>query len=339
MKELVTLSFPGLGIGEFTVNKIIFSIGKLSVRWYALMIVLGIITAYFYACKMSKKNGITSDDITDATLYSVIAGVIGARAYFVLSRLSSYDKWYEVFYIWEGGLAIYGAVIGGAIALFIVCKVKKLNVMAVFDTAAPGVLIAQAIGRWGNFFNGEAYGIAPTEGTLGWLFRMTVQQGSGSVTVCQPCFFYESIWCVLGFILINVFYNKKKFHGQVFYEYVAWYGLGRMFIEGLRTDSLYLFNNENLPRKSQLLAFLCVLAGAALLFAFGLITRKRKKEGTYVNVFPELHKIKEKAEEPDDSVYGQLLREKEKNEAQTNEITEEKDSDKTEGDTDNGNTD
>lgn len=279
--EKVILSFPGLGIDEFTINKIAFSIGdKIQVRWYAICIVLGILVAYFYACFRAKTNGLTSDDMTDVALATIICGVIGARVYYVLSKLDTYTNFWDVFKIWEGGIAIYGALIGGGLALFICCLIKKINWRAVFDTAAPGVLIAQGIGRWGNFFNGEAYGVAPAEGSFLWFTRMTVQQqGWGTQTLATPCFFYESMWCILGFILINLFYKKfKRYDGQIFFEYMIWYSFGRMFIEGLRTDSLYLFNNENLPRKSQLLAFILVIAGVICMIVFGLIARKKKLE-------------------------------------------------------------
>ncbi len=289
--ETVDLSFPGLGIDEFTINKILCSFGdKITVRWYAVMLVTGIIVAYFYSCWRAKTNGLTADDMTDVALGTVISGVIGARIYFVLSRLDNYDSFWEMCKIWEGGIAIYGALIGGGIALLVCCKIKKINWLAVFDTVAPGVLLAQGIGRWGNFVNGEAYGVAPAEDSFLWTFRMTVRQANWvNAKVVSPCFLYESLWCVLGFILINVFYKKgKKYNGQIFFEYVIWYSFGRMFIEGLRTDSLYLFNNPNLPRKSQLLALILVIAGTVCMIVFGLIAHRKKPAAAYSSIYGDI---------------------------------------------------
>ncbi|MCQ2428315.1 MAG: prolipoprotein diacylglyceryl transferase, partial [Clostridia bacterium] len=248
-------------------------------------IVLGIICAFTYATMRAKHYSISFDDMLDITIYTVISGIIGARLYYVLSKLDSYTSFWDVFKIWEGGLGIYGGIICGGIALFTVARIKKLNFAALFDCTGPGVMLAQAIGRWGNFFNGEAFGKAPAEGTLLYTFRMTVKQEYWSTSVlCQPCFLYESLWNLLGFALINIFYKKKKFNGQVFFEYIIWYGLGRFFIESQRTDSLYLGNTG--IRLSMLVASICVIVGLG--FVIYGISASHKTEicsGGYADVF------------------------------------------------------
>ena len=236
MDNLVKIAFPGLGIGEFTVNKVAFSIFGLDVRWYGVIITLGIILCYFYAAWRGKQVGINSDDILDIAMFVVIFGIIGARLYYVIMSPDQFDSLWDVINIRSGGLAIYGGVIVGSITLIIAARIKKINIFQMLDCAGPGVMLAQALGRWGNFFNGEAFG-EQTE-----IFcRMGLQHHNWSqMYYYHPTFLYESLWNLLGFGLINLVYRKKKFDGQIALMYFAWYGLGRMFIEGLRTDSLYL---------------------------------------------------------------------------------------------------
>ncbi|MBO4321632.1 MAG: prolipoprotein diacylglyceryl transferase [Clostridia bacterium] len=286
---MVFISFPGLGIDEFSLNRVAFSVGRLEVRWYGIIIVLGIITAFLYAHMRSKEFGVSFDDLLDVALYTVIAGIVGARIYYVLSKLDSYTNFWDVFKIWEGGIAIYGAIIGGGLALFIVSRIKKLDIPSMFDAVAPGVMIAQAIGRWGNFFNGEAYGVTPSESSPLYFLRMTVRHENwGSEYLAQPCFLYESIWNLLGFVLINFFYKKKRFNGQIFLEYLIWYGFGRFFIESQRTDSLYIGATD--VRKSMLVGAICVIVGLGLLIAGLVKTRKAVlAEGEYADLFPNLN--------------------------------------------------
>jgi len=325
---MVTISFPGLGIGEFTVNKVAISVGKLEVRWYGILIVLGIIAAFTYATLRAKKYSVSFDDMLDVTVYTVITGIVGARLYYVLSELDHYNSFWDVFKIWEGGLGIYGGIIGGAIAMFIVCRIKKINIAAVFDCAGPGVMLAQAIGRWGNFFNGEAYGKAPAEGSFLYLFRMTVKQEYWyAAELCQPCFLYECLWNLLGFALINIFLKKKKFNGQIFFEYLAWYGFGRFFIETQRTDSLYI-GSTNI-RKSMLVAALCVLAAVGLTVYGILKARKTEKLSFgYADVFGPLFagsqvslKEEDKAEEEisEESTEGDIPEEEQEPDGQDSE--------------------
>jgi len=264
-----TLSFPGLGIGEFTVNRTAFTVFGHEIRWYGIIITLGILLACTYIAYRAGQSGIVVDDVLDYAIFTVIFGILGARIYFVLMNLDTYDSLGEAFAIWNGGLAIYGGIIAGALTIFIVSKIKRIDPLLFFDAVAPGVMIGQILGRWGNFFNVEAYGY---ETDLPW--RMGITTKTGTVYV-HPTFLYESLWNLLGFLLINLFYKKKAYNGQILYFYVAWYGFGRMFIEGLRTDSLYV----GPVRVSQAVALLSFLAAIGLLIWFGLKTKGEKENG------------------------------------------------------------
>lgn len=290
MNETFRISFPGLGIDEFTLNRIAFTIGRIEVRWYGILITCGIALAFLYAYFRGKRNeGVIFDDIIDIGLWTVILGVVGARLYYVLTTLNEYNysSFLDVIAIWNGGLAIYGGIIGGCIGIVIACKIKKIRWQKAFDMIGPGVMIAQALGRWGNFFNGEAYGYAigettrfyffntehilpAGEGTLFHTLRMGLYPTSWAATPVyyHPTFFYECVWNVLGFILINIFYKHKKFDGQIALMYFTWYGFGRMFVEGFRTDSLYIPGTT--LRISQCLGFACFVIGLLLLIAIPL---------------------------------------------------------------------
>ena len=194
-------------------------------------------------------------------------------------KLESFNSIGDIFDIRGGGLAIYGGVIAGATTIFVMCKfIKKISWRKFFDSVGPGVMIAQAIGRWGNFFNGEAYGSIVEEGNPLYFLRMGLLPNMNSYTTMyyfHPTFLYESVWNIIGFILINIFYKTKKFDGQIALYYFIWYGFGRMLIEGLRTDSLYLGSTG--IRVSQLLGFLLFVVGVGLLI-FGLIKTKKDKK-------------------------------------------------------------
>lgn len=260
------ISFPGLGIEPFWVDSVAFSIGSLTIAWYALIITFGIICAALYAGFRAKKINITVDDIMDYVIFVVPSGVIGGRLYYVLTSLEKYDSFKEVLNIRNGGIAIYGGILAGALAMFIVSKVKKISFTAFADCAMPGIILAQSIGRWGNFTNGEAFG-AETDifCRMGLVNSLT---GYRAMTV-HPTFLYESLWNLLGFILINIFYKHKKYDGQIVLMLFAWYGFGRMFIEGLRQDSLYSSIFGITFRTSQVLAaFFFVSATATLVYLF-----------------------------------------------------------------------
>lgn len=294
MKEFTTISFPGIGLDPFTLNKIAISIGPIEVRWYGIFVTLGIALAFAYAAWRGKKSeNFIFDDVIDIGLFTVTLGVIGARLYYVLTTLDDYNysSFYKVIAVWEGGLAIYGGIIGGCLGIVIACLIKKRKWQTAFDMIGPGVLLAQAVGRWGNFFNGEAYGypIADTtryfffntehilpsgEGTLFHALRMGLDR-YGATYYYHPTFFYECVWNLCGFALINLLYKHKKFDGQIALMYFTWYGFGRMFIEGFRTDSLYIPGTT--LRISQCLGFACFLVGTTLLIVLSILAYKREK--------------------------------------------------------------
>ncbi len=260
-----TISFPGLGIGEFQINRTAFTLFGHEVRWYGIIITVGIILAFLYVLSRARIERFNEDDVFDYGIWTILFGVIGARLYYVIMEMGSYKTFYDVIAIWNGGLAIYGGIIAGALTILAVSKIKKKDPFVFLDMVAPAVMIGQILGRWGNFFNVEAYGY---ETGLPW--RMGIHTSTGSVFV-HPTFLYESLWNLIGFVLIHLFYKKKKYHGQITLMYLAWYGLGRMFIEGLRTDSLYVFG---VIRVSQVVGGLCFLICGALLLIFAL-TKKR----------------------------------------------------------------
>lgn len=272
-----TVSFPGIGILPFNLNRLAFEMGSIKVYWYGIIICLGILLGFLTAYIRMKKIGVTSDDLSDIALICVPSAIVGARLYYVLAEIESYKTLYDVIAVWNGGLAIYGGVIAGVISFTVVCKYKKKPLFKMYDCAAPGLILGQIIGRWGNFFNAEAYGISESYDFLGAKFdishfssvnplRMTID----GMTV-HPTFLYESLWNFIGFVLMNIFFKKKAFDGEVLLWYLTWYGLGRCLIEGLRGDSLYLGS----IRVSQLIAFLCFVLG---LFAITVLRIKTYKE-------------------------------------------------------------
>ena len=250
-----TISFPGLGLTMDPPQG--FNLGPLYINIYGILIALGLMTAVVYACRRCAKFGLKEDDILDGVLWVTPLAIVCARLYYVIFEWRQYaaDP-ISVLYIWKGGLAIYGGVIGALVGVAVLCKVKKIKLPALLDLVALGFLIGQAIGRWGNFFNREAFGSEATH-----FLRMGLEK-SGVVTYVHPTFLYESLWNTLGFLLLHKLSKKRKYDGQIALGYVAWYGLGRAFIEGLRTDSLYW----GPFRVSQLLAALsCVAAVIVLL--------------------------------------------------------------------------
>lgn len=283
MLKKITVSFPGIGIEDFTVDSVAFTLpfgeNGFPVMWYGVIIALGMVLAVAYTYYRCRQQNISGDDVFDIAIFTVLFGIIGARLYYVLFKLENFNSLADVFDIRGGGLAIYGGVIAGALTIFIICKfIKKISWQKFFDSVAPGVMIAQAMGRWGNFFNGEAYGSIVEEGSPLYFIRMGLLPNMNSYTTMyyyHPTFLYESLWNIIGFILINVFYKTKKFDGQIALYYFIWYGFGRMFIEGLRTDSLYIGNTG--IRVSQLLGLLLWVVGVGLL-VYGLVKTKKNNE-------------------------------------------------------------
>lgn len=271
------VSFPYLGI-NLDINNVAFSIGDYQIYWYGIIIGIGFILAFIYALANLKHFKIPSDKFLDCVIVGLITAIIGARLYYVLFSWDFYSSHPEkIFAIHDGGLAIYGGIIGALLGGCIVAKILKLNIPAILDIAALGFLIGQGIGRWGNFVNQEAFG---TETNLPWGM---MSENTGGVTV-HPCFLYESLWCLLGFVLLHFFSKKfRKYDGQIFLLYLVWYGFERMIVEGLRTDSLYtpLLN----LRVSQILSAAVMILGIVLLIVF------RKK-----NTVPEKKSLKENIE-------------------------------------------
>ncbi len=260
-------------------NPEIFHIGMFSIRWYSVLILIGIIVGYLLAIKEAKKFNISKDTIFDLAFWVIIIGIIGARLYYVLFNfnLYRYDP-LSIFAVWEGGLAIHGGIIFGLLTLVIYCKIKKLSILKMMDIAVPSLIIAQAIGRWGNFFNSEAHGFATTLENLQSLHipKFIIEGMKIHGVYYHPTFFYESIWCILGFIillLVRKYYRYLK-TGQLSCIYLMWYGVGRYFIESLRTDSLMFYNF----RVAQLVSIVTFIIG---LIFFIYLCFNRLKKGLY----------------------------------------------------------
>ena len=263
---MYNVQFPELGI-HLKIDPVAFSIGSFNVYWYGIIIGFGFILALIFALTNLKKFGIKRDDFIDCVLVGLICGILGARLYYVIFRWDYYSQHLnEILAVHNGGLAIYGGVIGSVLGGCIIAKIKKMNIPAVLDVAGMGFLIGQGIGRWGNFVNQEAFGI---ETDLPW--RM-VSENTNNIGV-HPCFLYESLWCLLGFFILFFWGIKyRKYDGQLALMYIVWYGFERMFVEGLRTDSLYtpFFG----LRVSQIIAGLTFIVGAVI-----LVVNAIKKKG------------------------------------------------------------
>jgi len=250
------ISFPALGIALDPPRSI--EIGPLSIHYYGAIIALGLILAVVYATRRSKQFGIKEDDVLDGVLYVTPFAILCARAYYCIFSWEHYaDDPIRLLYIWEGGLAIYGGVLGAIIGVAVLCRIKHIKLPALLDLVALGFLIGQSIGRWGNFFNREAFGAE----TSSFLRMGLMNRYTGDVTYYHPTFFYESMWNAAGFLLLHHLSKKRQYDGQIALGYAAWYGLGRAFIEGLRTDSLYW----GPFRVSQLLAAVSCLAAVSVL--------------------------------------------------------------------------
>lgn len=257
------IGFPGLGL-EFSINPVAFTVFGWDIHWYGIIIASGLFIAVIVANYLAKKEGLGKDVVTDVVVFSIPVAVICARAYYVIFNFSQYkDNLSDVYRIWNGGLAIYGAIIGAVVTAYIYCRVTKTDFKKLADVGAIGLLIGQSVGRWGNFVNGEAYGSATT---LPW--RMDIY---GEALGVHPTFLYESLWNLITLVVLLMFFKKKKFDGQIFLSYITIYGIGRFMIEGLRTDSLML----GPVRVSQMVALVCAVLGAFLL-ARGYIKAKQQ---------------------------------------------------------------
>lgn len=288
MSDFTRVYFDGLGI-DFDLPSVAFSIGTYEVHWYGIVIAFGFALAVLYGGRMAYKWKMSLDGMTDVLLWGTVFGIIFARAYYVFFQWDYYSLHPgEIIAIWNGGIAIYGGIIGAIIGAAIGCKAGKINFQNLLDLGALGLLIGQGIGRWGNFFNQEAFG-TNTETAL---FRMWSAKIRDTLSADQadllakgievnpeqavhPTFLYESVWCLLVFAMLHIIVTKhRKFKGEVFLLYGIFYGLERMIVEGMRTDSLYIANTT--IRVSQLLSAVIVVV-----FAVWLITMFVKlKKGT-----------------------------------------------------------
>ena len=262
------IGFPGLGL-SFSINRVAFEILGKEVYWYGIIIATGLILGAAFSVYEGKRVGLPDDTMMDIALYATPIAIICARIYFVAFNFKDYKgNLPSVFAIWEGGIAIYGAIIGGVSTAYIYCKIKNIKFSRVFDVGAFGLLIGQIIGRWGNFVNVEAYG---SETNLPW--RMEIMNvEAGRLMSVHPTFLYESLWNLAGFIGLLIYRKHKKFDGEIFLLYATWYGLGRMWIEQLRVDSLPYSANFKI---SQIVAVFSALIGLTILTYF---YNKIKKE-------------------------------------------------------------
>ena len=289
MNHLTNLvQFPGLGL-SFQLNRVAFTIGGVSIYWYGVCIAVGLCLALVFAFRHSIEFGVDPDGMVDVILIGVVLGIISARAYYVAMAPFKYESIWEMIAIRDGGLAIYGGIIGGFLFGGLACKWRGVPVLPMFDLTAMGFLLGQGCGRWGNFFNQEAFGCNTTlpwgmysETTRAYLMSSTVTVPKGVVIdpnlPVHPTFLYESIWCFVGFFLLFRYIKKRKFNGDITLRYLIWYGAGRFWIEGLRTDSLMLVPSIGL-RASQLVAGIAVVAGIAAEVYF---TRKCKGKSLLV---------------------------------------------------------
>ncbi|MBC7764861.1 MAG: prolipoprotein diacylglyceryl transferase [Hyphomonadaceae bacterium] len=280
---MTPIDFPGLAL-HFQIERVAFSVLGLDVYWYGLIIGIGFFIALMIAFDEAKRVELSTDDLTDVILWATPVSIVCARLYYVVFQWDLYrnDLW-QIFAIRDGGIAIYGAVIGAFVTSFLVARHKKLPILRIFDIGGLAFLLAQAIGRWGNFVNQEAYG-----GTTSLPWRMQLTMKDGSLQAVHPTFFYESIWNFFGFLMLwalrrwafkpteqkqGTFKKGLQHDGGTFFLYVIWYGLGRAWIEGLRQDSLYLGS----LRISQLLALFSVAFSAIFLLHLCKMSKIGKK--------------------------------------------------------------
>ena len=247
--------FPGLGL-SVTVDRVAFNLFGKDIYWYGIIIAAGFALALLYCSKRIADFGFTKDMLFDAVLIALPTAIVCARIYYVVWEWDYYSQHPgDIIAVWQGGIAIYGGVIGALLAVGIYGRRQKISIPGTFDVAVLGLLIGQCIGRWGNFINGEAHGTV-TDSVLG----MTVN-GQGPF---HPTFLYESVWNLVGFIILHILSKKcYRFRGQIFLSYLIWYGAGRAWIEGLRTDSLYI--GATGIRVSQMVAIVSCVAGIVLM--------------------------------------------------------------------------
>ena len=281
------ISFPGLfGDWEFNPDPIAIHIGH-GIYWYGIILACAMLAGLFLCMKQAKRFGLTEDNVLDLVLWAVPCCILGSRIYYVIFYLDLYRNadgsldWGRIIAIWDGGLAIYGTVIAGALVVLIFTRVKKLRFAAMTDLAVMGLLLGQIIGRWANFINREAFG-----GLTDLPWRMRLWVSASQYIEVHPTFLYESLWNLVGLLLMLFVVTKgRRFDGENTWFYFLWYGLGRAWIEGLRTDSLYLFDWTFMGqpiRVSQALSLVMVVVAAFMLF-YNIKIKKRSPESLWVN--------------------------------------------------------
>ena len=292
------VQFPGLGL-ELTVDRVAVSIGGFNIYWYGVIIAAGMLLAMLYAFHYADDFGINSDRLIDVVLVGAVMAIVCARIYYVAFAPFEYDSLWDMIDIRQGGIAIYGAVIGAFVFGGLMAKIRKIPILPLFDLVGVCFLIGQGVGRWGNFVNQEAFGCNTTlpwgmysEGTYAYLSGVQSTLAAQGVTVdpampVHPTFLYESLWCRAGFVMLTLLLKKRRFNGELFLLYIIWYGLGRFWIEGLRTDALMLTANL---RTSQLVALISV-AVAAVLLVYGL----QKSKGDTLMVPLQVADLKKQA--------------------------------------------
>lgn len=278
ISDINEIQFPKLG-WEFHIDPTAFTIFGISIQWYGIIITIGLLLAALYCFPKMKRFGIDSDKAIDVVLFGVIGGIIGARAYYVILKWDDYqrDSFGEtlkaIINTRNGGLAIYGGIIGAILVGYIVCRIKKIRILPMLDITVIGLLIGQGIGRWGNFVNQEAFGTSTDFflGMTGGRIQQTVTElGMAADQPVHPCFLYESVWCLLGFVLLSTYSKRRKYDGQIALMYMAWYGAERFIVEGLRTDSL-MFGSI---RVSQALSAVLFVTAIILLIVIGFRVKR-----------------------------------------------------------------
>lgn len=272
---------------EFSIDRVAFTIpvgNGYNVYWYGIIIAVGVMLAMIYGFRSAKRFGIDPDRMSDVVIVSIIGSIICARLYYVIfDSNGTYSSFMDVIDITKGGLAIYGGVIGAFGFGALMCKLRKVNVLSMFDLAGTGFLLGQAIGRWGNFVNQEAYGGFTGSSWFG-ITGGRIASEMGSTALVHPCFLYESVWCLIGFFVLHYIGKRRKYNGQVILSYCAWYGFGRFFIEGLRTDSLHIGLNL---RVSQLLSAILFI-GATITLIYMHFHIKERAVCEYSPMFGEI---------------------------------------------------
>ena len=274
----IIVAFPGLGLEPVVLDRVLCELGKLTLTLSGAITAAAILAGLIYAYFTVTKSGASTQSFLYIAAFGLLGGIIGGRVYYLLAAFDRYkDKPFtDIFKFWDGGMAIYGAIIGAALAMLAVCKIKKISTMKTYDAAIPALLLGQVIGRFADFFGGTSYGLPVEEGSVFYSLRMTIYPNiinESRFEYVHPIFLYEAVWNLIGLVLISIaFFRKKNFDGQIFFMYLTWYGFGRVFTEILRADSLYIGS----LRISLLLGCLSFFSGVALLI-YGAVEGKKRK--------------------------------------------------------------